>query len=155
MVMRNRFLIEIIVGIFILAGIVSLFVLAFKVSGWSGYAKDATIQIAATFDNTGDLKVRAPVKIAGVRIGEISDIQLDFNNYQAKVIMAIDKNSRFPNDSSASILSTSLLGSNYVAITPGFSKDLIKNGDELTETHPAMILENVIGAAIFTPKDKK
>jgi phospholipid/cholesterol/gamma-HCH transport system substrate-binding protein len=153
--MRNRFFIEIIVGLFILAGIASLFVLAFKVSGWSHYSKDSTIQITAVFDNTGDLKIRAPVKIAGVRIGEVSDIQLDFNSYQAKVFILIDKGSRFPDDSSASILSTSLLGSNYIAITPGFSKELIKEGAEITETHPAMILENIIGAAIFTPKDKK
>lgn len=152
--MENKRIIEIIVGIFILLGILSLLLLALKVSGLREYSTRNTFTITAMFDDIGDLKVRAPIKIAGVKIGEVAAINLDSKTFRAFIIMLIDKKSKLPVDSSASILSTSLLGSNYVAITPGFSDEIIKNGGEITETHPAIILENLIGQAVFTPEKK-
>lgn len=155
--MQKKSVMEIIVGLFIIAGILALFLLALKVSGLSTYSERNTIHVSAVFDDIGDLKVRAPVKIAGVKIGEVQAIELDPKTYRAEAIMLIDENSKLPTDSSASILSVSLLGSNYISISPGFSEEYIKDGGEISETHPAIILENLIGAAIFTPKkeDKK
>lgn len=153
--MINKKAIEISVGIFILLGGIALFLLALKVSGWTSYSTDQVITVYASFDEIGDLKVRAPVKIAGVRIGEISAINLNAKTYKAKVTMLIDKSSVIPADSSASILSASLLGSNYISITPGFSDEFIRDGNEIIETHPAIILENLIGQAMFNPDKKK
>jgi phospholipid/cholesterol/gamma-HCH transport system substrate-binding protein len=156
MVMKNKRIIEIVVGFFILAGLLALFFLAFKVSGFSNISSRNSIHITAAFDDIGDLKVRAPVKIAGVRIGEVSDIKLDSKTYRAEVTMLILKDHyQVPMDSSASIFSASLLGANYIAITPGFDEEAIKDGGEIKETHPAIILENLIGAAVFKPSDKE
>jgi phospholipid/cholesterol/gamma-HCH transport system substrate-binding protein len=155
MVMINKKIIEVSVGIFILLGGIALFLLALKVSGWTSYSADQVITVYAYFDEIGDLKVRVPVKIAGVRIGEIKAIDLNNKNYKARVTMLIDKNNSIPTDSTASILSTSLLGSHYISIAPGFSNDFIKDGAEITETNSAVILENLIGQAMFKPKDEK
>jgi phospholipid/cholesterol/gamma-HCH transport system substrate-binding protein len=151
--MVNKKIIEISVGIFILLGGIALFLLALKVSGLTSYSADQAMTVYASFDEIGDLKIRAPVKIAGVRIGEISAINLDAKNYKARVSMLIDKRRSIPIDSAASILSASLLGSNYISITPGFADETIKDNNEITETHPAVILENLIGQAMFKPKD--
>ncbi|KPJ67109.1 MAG: hypothetical protein AMJ43_05975 [Coxiella sp. DG_40] len=142
------------VGIFILLGALSLLLLALKVSGLREYSPRNTFTVMAMFDDIGDLKVRAPVKVAGVKIGEVSAVNLDSKTFRAVVVMLIDKNSKLPIDSSASIFSASLLGSNYVAITPGFSDEIIEDGGEITETHPAIILENLIGQAVFTSEKK-
>ncbi|MCK4609142.1 MAG: outer membrane lipid asymmetry maintenance protein MlaD [Gammaproteobacteria bacterium] len=152
--MQKKNVIEIVVGLFIIAGVCALFGLAFKVSGLSSYSSKNTITVTAMFNNIGDLKVRAPVKIAGVSIGEVKAVQLDPKSFRAEVVMMVAKNSHLPVDSSASILSASLLGSNYISIDPGFSDVTIKSGGEITETHPAIMLENLIGQAIFTPKDE-
>lgn len=148
--------IETIVGIFMLLGVVALFLLALRVSGFDPLVSYHAIRVTAAFDDIGDLKVRAPVKIAGVRIGEVGDIQLDPKTFRATVTMLIDRDrNNLPVDSSASILSVSLLGSNYIAITPGFDSKSIKNGGEIEETHPAVILENLLGQALFTPEEEK
>ena len=155
--MKNSALVEFSVGIFIILGVIALFVLALKVSGMDPFilSKQA-VRISADFDEIGDLKIRAPVKIAGVRIGEVENIQLDAKDFRAHVTMVLDqKQSAIPIDSTASILAVSLLGSNYIAITPGFSEQMLKNGEEITETYPAIILANLIGKAIFTPKEEK
>ena len=151
--MISKKITEISVGIFILLGGIALFLLALKVSGWTNYSADQVMTVYASFDEIGDLKIRAPVKIAGVRIGEISAINLNAKNYKARVSMSIDKSRSIPIDSAASILSASLLGSNYISITPGFADEAIKDSNEISETHPAIILENLIGQAMFKPKD--
>ena len=151
--MVNKKITEISVGIFILLGGIALFLLALKVSGWTSYSSDQVMTVYASFDEIGDLKIRAPVKIAGVRIGEISAINLNSKNYKAKVSMLIDKKRFIPIDSAASILSASLLGSNYISITPGFANEAITDNNEINETHPAIILENLIGQAMFKPKE--
>jgi len=151
---EGKRIVEIMVGIFILLGALSLLLLALKVSGLREYSPRNTFTVMAMFDDIGDLKVRAPVKVAGVKIGEVSAVNLDSKTFRAVVVMLIDKNSKLPIDSSASIFSASLLGSNYVAITPGFSDEIIEDGGEITETHPAIILENLIGQAVFTSEKK-
>lgn len=154
--MVSKRLVEFLVGVFIVLGVAALFSLSLRVSGLSAYSAHNTYKISANFSNIGDLKVRAPVKVAGVRIGEVTGITLDKKSYKAVVAMAIDKNdNNIPTDSSASILSASLLGSNYISINPGFEEEMLKAGGTITETNSAIILENLLGQAIFKPKDKK
>ena len=151
--MLGKRVVELLVGLFIIFGAIALLLLALRVSGFSGHSFKHAYKISAEFDNIGDLKVRAPVKVAGVRIGEVSAIQLDKKNFRARVTMLLaNGKDNLPIDSSASILSASLLGSNYVAINPGFEKQTLKNDGKITETHAAVILENLLGQAIFKPK---
>jgi len=154
----NKRMVEFIVGIFILAGIVSLFALAFKVSGLSQYSSSNAYTVMAVFDNVGDLKVRAPVTIAGVRVGEVDQITLDPKNFKAKVMLLIDRHeNQLPIDTSASILTAGIIGANYISLAPGFAEQNLKAGDEITETHPAIILENLISQFMYKTnhEDKK
>lgn len=147
--MREKTL-EIWVGLFIVAAAIALMVLSFRVSGLTDELISDSYHVVATFDNIGGLKVRAPVKIAGVRIGQVSDIALDPKTYRAKVILAVEKDSaRLPTDTSASILTAGLLGANYVELSPGFDDTTLKENDQITSTHPALILEELIGQFLF------
>lgn len=146
----NNSAVEILVGLFILAGVLALLALALKVSGLGNVVGDNGYQISAPFDNVGDLKIRAPVTISGVRIGEVTGIKLDPNTYRAVVTMQINPTqNEIPSDSSASILTQGLLGSNYISITPGFDDSFLKQGDKINDTHPAIILENIIGQVMY------
>lgn len=147
--MQQR-LTETLVGAFILAGIAALFMLALKVSGLSDEMYQKGYQIKANFDNIGGLKPRAPVTVAGVKIGQVTDIQLNKNTFKATVVMTIDSNQNtLPSDSSASIFTEGLLGSNYISLTPGYDETFLKNGDIIQNTHPALVLENLIGQFMF------
>ena len=147
--------IETIVGFFIIAGMAALLVLALKVSGLSTYVGSNGYFVSADFDNIGSLKVRAPVTIAGVRIGQVSKIQLDKESYKAIVIMQINSDeNNLPVDTTASILTQGLLGANYISLTPGFDTAYLKNGDMIDNTHPALILENLIGQFLFSINNK-
>lgn len=148
--------IEITVGLFMLAGILALLMLALKVSGLSNTVGFEGYQVSANFDNIGSLKVRAPVTIAGVRVGQVTQIRLDPGTFKAVVTLKIDKNKNaIPEDSSASILTEGLLGSNYISLTPGFDDTYLKEGDVIDSTHSALILENLIGQFLFSiNKDK-
>jgi phospholipid/cholesterol/gamma-HCH transport system substrate-binding protein len=150
MVMLSERTTESFVGIFLLAAIAALIVLAFKVSGLTSFFKPEGYDVTAMFDEIGQLKVRAPIKMGGVTIGEVTGIHLDPSSFRAVVNMRIDKKvNDIPNDSSASILTAGLLGDNYVAITPMYSTDYLKQGSEIEETHPAIILEKLIGQFMF------
>jgi phospholipid/cholesterol/gamma-HCH transport system substrate-binding protein len=150
MVMLSQRTIETCVGIFLLAAILSLIVLAFKVSGLTSFFKREGYDITAVFDDVGQLKVRGPVKIAGVTVGEVTNIRLDAETFRAIVTMRIDqKVSSIPDDSSASILTSGLLGDNYIAITPMYNQTFLHSGSEIQDTHSAMILEKLIGQFLF------
>ena len=150
---------EVFVGLFMLAGVLAFLVLSLKVSGLTGYVGGQGYMISAEFDNIGSLKPRAPVTIAGVRIGEVVDIDLDAITFKARVNMHIgSKQSNIPNDSSARILTEGILGSNYISISPGFEEvpRVLKAGSQIQDTHPALILENLIGQLLFNlSSDKK
>lgn len=142
--------VEGLVGLFLMAAILSLLVLAFKVSGLTSFFKQEGYAVTAAFDDIGQLKVRAPVKVGGVTIGEVTAIKLDPTTYKAVVHLRINSNVKdIPVDSSASILTAGLLGDNYIAITPMYGTDFLKNGSEIQETHSAMILERLIGQLLF------
>jgi phospholipid/cholesterol/gamma-HCH transport system substrate-binding protein len=102
--------------------------------------------VKARFQNIGQLKVRAPVKIAGVRIGDVQSIQLEPQRMDALVILSIGRQyNDIPDDSSAAIFTSGLLGDQYVGLEPGGSPTFLKNGDELVLTQSAMSIENLIG----------
>lgn len=154
--MRQR-TVEITVGIFLLAAIVALLVLAFKVSGLTALTDTPSYKVTAEFNAIGGLKVRAPVSIAGVKVGDVDSIVLDPNTFQAKVTMDIYNTVKVPQGSSAGILTAGLLGANYIGITPGFSEENVKPGGSITKTSSAIVLENLIGKFLLKPKggDKK
>jgi len=148
--------VEVTVGLFmLLAGAAFLF-LAFKVSGLSNFSSEGNYYITADFSNIGSLKVRSPVTIGGVRVGEVADIQLDPSSFIAQVTLKIDADQdQLPvQDTSASILTEGLLGSNYISITPGYYDEeddggYLQDGDQVQHTQSALILENLVGQFLF------
>ena len=148
--MLSQRFIESLVGFFLVLALIALTVLAFKVSGLTTLFPPKTYSVDALFDDIGGLKVRSPVKIGGVQIGEVSNISLDLSNFKADVTMQIDqKYNDIPDDSSASILTAGLLGDNYIAITPMYSKTPLTNGSRIEYANSAMILEKLIGQFIY------
>lgn len=148
----NRF--EIGVGLFLLLGLATLLVLAFASTNGKVGLGASTYEVVARFSNVGELRVRAPVKVGGVAIGEVARIELDPLDFEAKVTLRID--SRFdqiPDDSSAGVFTSGLLGERYVGIGIGGSPDVLGHGDELMLTQSAVILEQLIGKFIFGGDD--
>src|SRR5256885_2091134 len=132
------------VGFFLLFSIGALIILALKVSSLSVYSGTKGYSITAIFNNVGDLKVRAPVTVAGVRVGEVSGVRIDPKTFKAIVALYINKiETQLPLDSSAHIYTQGLLGSNYISLAPGFDdQHFLKNGSQITNTHSALILED-------------
>lgn len=144
--MTRRKIIEIWVGAFVLLAMVSLIMIALKVSNFQGIQERPTYQINALFSNIGGLKVRSPVKISGVVVGRVSDISVDKATYQARVKMQIYKDyDELPLDTSASILTSGLLGDQYIGLEPGADDVYLREGDQLDLVQPALVLEELIG----------
>jgi phospholipid/cholesterol/gamma-HCH transport system substrate-binding protein len=137
------------VGIFVTAGVAALFVLALKVGNASSVSVSDGYKVIAEFDNIGGLKVRAPVKSAGVVVGRVEGISLDTRTFRANVAMRIDRRYPFPKDSSASILTAGLLGEQYVGMDGGGDEQNLKDGDRLKITQSAIVLEKVIGQFLY------
>lgn len=133
-------------GLFILLGFAALAYLATQTTSVANYREGDTYTVKARFSNIGQLKLRAPIKIAGVRIGSIKSITLDGRTLDAVVELAIDaRYGELPDDSGAAIFTSGLLGDQYVALQPGGSPDMLKNGDEIVLTQSSMQLEDLIG----------
>lgn len=148
--MLNSKLTETIVGLFIAIGLAAMLLLAMQVSNLSSLGGDDGYEIKAEFDNVGGLKVRSPVKMAGVVIGRVADIQFDSENYQAVAILRIKPQyNRIPTDSTANIFTAGLLGEQYISLDAGGEEEYLKGGDSLTLTQSAMVLEQVIGQFIY------
>ncbi len=145
----QRTTVDLWVGIFVTAGIGALFVLALKVSNASTVNASDGYHVIAEFDNIGGLKVRAPVKSAGVVVGRVEGISLDTRTFRANVALRIDKHYPFPKDSSASILTAGLLGEQYVGMDGGGDEHNLKEGDRLKVTQSAIVLEKVIGQFLY------
>jgi len=137
------------VGLFVCAGIGALLVLALKVGNMSGFDAKDTYQLQAKFDNIGGLKIRAPVKSAGVVIGRVANIQFDDARFKATVAMSIDQHFKFPKDTSASILTSGLLGEQYIGLDAGGDETMLKDGDSITLTQSAVVLEEMIGKFLY------
>jgi phospholipid/cholesterol/gamma-HCH transport system substrate-binding protein len=137
------------VGVFVVAGIAALVILAFKVGNMSSMGGGETYVINANFDNIGGLKPRAPVKSAGVVVGRVTAISFNNDRFTAKVSMAIEKNYQFPKDTTASILTSGLLGEQYIGLEGGGDDQMLKAGDNLRLTQSAVVLEKLISQFLF------
>lgn len=139
--------IEITVGLFFLIGIAALAMLAIRVSGLDDIGYEEGYDITAYFENVGGLKARARVSIAGVQVGRVVAIDFDKKDYNARVKILLDnKINNIPDDTTASILTSGLLGDNYVSLTPGFSDKFFKAGDHILveNTNKAIVLEEMV-----------
>ena len=144
--MQRQAKIEIWVGAFVLMSIAALIMIAFQVSNFSTWKEKPSYQISALFDNIGGLKVRAPVKMSGVVIGRVTDISVDPVSFKAKVDMKIDQTyNQLSVDSSASILTSGLLGDQYIGIGIGGDEDVLSDGSQIEFTQSAIVLEDLIG----------
>ena len=142
--------IETLVGSFVLLGMAGLVFLALKAANLGGVGGGDTYTVNANFDNIGGLKVRAPVRTAGVTVGRVSNISLDSKTFQGVVSMEIDRSYQFPKDSSAKILTAGLLGDQYVGMDPGGDDKNLAPGETLAQTQSAVVLENLIGQFLST-----
>jgi phospholipid/cholesterol/gamma-HCH transport system substrate-binding protein len=140
---------ETLVGLFVLLGLAALFFLALKAANLGNFNTEATYPVTARFDNIGGLKVRAPVRSAGVTVGRVTAITLDPKTYQGVVSMDIRVGFQFPKDSSAKILTAGLLGDQYVGLEPGAAEASLGSGATITQTQSALVLENLIGQMLF------
>ncbi len=145
----NRVLLDFWVGLFVIAAIGALMFLALKVGSMNTVSSADTYEVSAYFDNIGGLKPRAPVKSAGVVVGRVAEIGFDSSSYEAKVVLKLDKRYPFPKDSSASIMTSGLLGEQYVGLQPGGDSVKLKNGDKILITQSAVVLENLIGQFLY------
>lgn len=146
----NRALLDLWVGIFVVAGIGALMFLALKVGSMNTVDAKDSYQVTALFENIGGLKARAPVKSAGVVVGRVSSINFDDKTYEAEVTFNLDKRYSFPTDTTASILTSGLLGEQYIGLEAGGESVKLKNGDRLKLTQSAVVLENLIGQFLYS-----
>jgi phospholipid/cholesterol/gamma-HCH transport system substrate-binding protein len=152
----NTRTIEITVGLFVAVGIAALFMLAMKVSNLATYGGNEGYVISARFDNIGGLKVRSPVSASGVRVGQVVAIEYDSDGYEARVSMSIDPQyDKFPIDTAASIMTSGLLGEQFVGLQPGAEEEFLAAGSEIELTQSALILEQIIGQFLYSMKDEE
>jgi len=142
--------IETLVGLFVLLGILGLVFLAFKAANLGSFGAGDTYAVTAKFDNIGGLKPRAPVRSAGVTVGRVASIALDAKTYQGVVKLEIERDVQFPKDSSARILTSGLLGDQYIGLEPGAAEKLLVAGDTITQTQSAVVLESLISQFLFS-----
>jgi phospholipid/cholesterol/gamma-HCH transport system substrate-binding protein len=142
-------MIDLWVGIFVVLGIGGLLFLALKVGNLASFSSNEMYQVQAKFSNIGGLKVRAPVKSAGVVVGRVSDIRFDNESYEAIVSMNLDYSYQFPRDTTAKILTSGILGEQYLGLEAGGDGVMLKNGDRLRLTQSAVVLENLISQFLF------
>ena len=146
----QRTLLDLWVGIFVAAGIAALVVLALKVGNASTtFNVGETYLVTGAFDNIGGLKEQAPVKSAGVVVGRVERISFDNSRYRAQVVMKIDRRYQFPTDTSASILTSGLLGEQYIGLEAGGDSAVLKDGDTIKLTQSAVVLEKLIGQFLY------
>lgn len=152
--MQNNKKTELWVGSFVFAGVVALLLLIFQVADLSRFSQTNHYQLKAEFENIGGLRVRSPVKIGGVVVGRVSDISLSAPSYIPLVTLEIDRDfGFFPETSSAAILTSGLLGEQYIGIRPGFvdeELDVLQDGDLIQDTRSAMVLEDLIGQFLYS-----
>ncbi|QIM63508.1 outer membrane lipid asymmetry maintenance protein MlaD [Pasteurellaceae bacterium Orientalotternb1] len=157
--MRQSIKYEFWVGFFVLLGFAALIFLGLRVANVQGFSAEKTYTLYATFDNVGGLKARAPIKVGGVVVGRVAEIQLDAKTYTPKVTLAInEKFDQIPDTSSLSIKTAGLLGEQYIALNIGFTLEgetaMLKEGDSFGDTNSAMVLEDLIGQFLYGDKKK-
>ncbi|MFA5597191.1 MAG: outer membrane lipid asymmetry maintenance protein MlaD [Pusillimonas sp.] len=143
------------VGLFVLLGIIALVFLALRAGNLSSFSFAPTYKVQAHFDNLGGLKVRAPVKSSGVVVGRVAALSFDNERYQAVVTLDIESQFEFPTDSSASILTSGLLGEQYIGLTPGGEEKMLASGSTIQYTQSAVVLEELISKFLYSSASDK
>jgi phospholipid/cholesterol/gamma-HCH transport system substrate-binding protein len=148
------------VGLFVIAGFVALMMLALKVGNFGAYSPKDVYVVKAHFDNIGGLKEQAPVRSSGVVVGRVAGIRFDSKKYDAEVTLTMDGKFKFPTDTTASVLTSGILGENYVGLEAGGDEQNLKQGDTITLTQSAVVLEKIISQFLYSkaqevPKEEK
>ncbi|MES1993418.1 MAG: outer membrane lipid asymmetry maintenance protein MlaD [Pseudomonadota bacterium] len=144
--MNQTRLMELVVGLFICLGLAAMFLLTLQVSTQNDIGRNTSYSVTARFDNVGSLRVRAPITLAGVRIGRVTAVDVNPETFQAEVKISLDRRyDKLPADSSAAIQTAGILGEQYIALQPGGAMENLKEGDRINFTQSAVILENLIG----------
>jgi phospholipid/cholesterol/gamma-HCH transport system substrate-binding protein len=150
MTMMSRKELDLWVGVFVAIGFGALLFLALKVANLSSFSTSDTYEVKARFDNIGGLKVRAPIKGAGVVVGRVTQVGFDNQTFEAVVTLSIDSHYQFPRDTSAKILTSGLLGEQYIGLAAGGDDQNLKTGDTLKITQSAVVLENLISQFLYS-----
>lgn len=137
------------VGLFVIAGVAALLFLALRVGSMSTVTKSDSYEVVARFENIGSLKPRAPVKSAGVVVGRVADVGFDNKTYEAAVTLQLDKRYAFPKDTTAAIMTSGLLGEQYIGLEAGGDSVKLKDKDRILITQDAVVLENLIGQFLY------
>ncbi|NTV11360.1 MAG: outer membrane lipid asymmetry maintenance protein MlaD [Zoogloea sp.] len=145
----SRTTLDLWVGVFVAIGIAALLFLSLKVGSISGAGVTDPYTLKARFDNIGGLKVRAPVKTAGVTVGRVAEIRYDSESFLAEVTLSVDGRYKFPKDTFANILTSGLLGEQYIGLEPGGDEQMLKPGDTISKTQSAVVLEKLISQFLF------
>lgn len=143
------------VGLFVLLGIAALAFLALRAGNLSAFSFAPTYTLTANFDNVGGLKVRAPVKSAGVVVGRVASISFDDKTFQAIVSVNLETGFQFPKDSSAAILTSGLLGEQYLGLSAGSEEENFANGGKIRYTQSAVVLEQLISKFLYGTAEKQ
>ena len=138
------------VGLFVVAGFIALMMLALKVGNFGAYSPDNIYVVKAHFDNIGGLKEQAPVRSSGVVVGRVTGIRFDIKKYDAEVTLTMDTKFKFPTDTTASVLTSGILGENYVGLEAGGDEQDLKQGDEIKLTQSAVVLEKIISQFLYS-----
>jgi len=138
------------VGLFVMVGAAAILFLALQAANLLNLSFQPTYQVEAKFINIGGLKPQASIKSSGVLVGRVAQISLDSERYEAKVTMTIDKRYQFPKDTFANILTSGLLGEQYIGLVPGGDEAFLKAGDEIKKTQSAVVLEDLIGKFLYS-----
>ena len=147
--MQNTKTQDTLVGLFVAIGILALFFMAMQISHLNLFSQQSSYHIKAHFENSGGLKIKSPISVAGVRVGRVTNIAIDLESYESVVTMAIDSQYKLPDDTSASIFTAGLLGEQYINLEPGGSEDFIEANGVLDLTQSAVVLEEILGKFLF------
>jgi phospholipid/cholesterol/gamma-HCH transport system substrate-binding protein len=137
------------VGLFVLLGLAALLFLALQSANLLSLSFQPTYRITASFDNIGSLKPKAAVRSAGVVVGRVADVSFDDQSFQARITMDMDARFHFPKDSSLKILTSGLLGEQYIGVQAGADDKNLAAGDNVTQTQSAVVLENLISQFLY------
>ena len=137
------------VGLFVMIGAAALLFLALQSANLLNLNFQSGYRVTALFDNIGGLKPKAAVRSAGVVVGRVESIAFDDSMFQAQVTLSLQERYQFPKDSSLKILTSGLLGDQYIGISPGADEKNLANGDKVTSTQSAVVLENLIGQVLY------
>ncbi|MBZ0069150.1 MAG: outer membrane lipid asymmetry maintenance protein MlaD [Thiobacillus sp.] len=145
----NKTVLDLWVGLFVIAGIAALLFLTLKVGSMNTVNVSNSYEVVARFENIGGLKPRAPVKSAGVVVGRVTDVKFDNELYEAAVTLRLDKRYAFPKDTTAAIMTSGLLGEQYIGLEAGGDSVKLKDKDQIVLTQDAVVLENLIGHFLY------